>query len=300
MRIIDGAEIEKFLPEPAECVQFVQRVLEIKHECVLPPKVSLHFSEHNFFNTMPCMMPKIDRMAVKAVSRVVGRHPSVQGDMLVYEMSSGRLLAVLDATVITEWRTGAVAAHSLNLFGRPQGILSMIGLGATARTTLKCFLSAYPNNRPRRIKLLRYKDQAERFATEFEGFGVCFEIVETIESLIRNADTIVSCVTAFDCPVAKDDWFQTGCLVIPVHTRGFQNCDLFFDKVFADDRGHVCHFSNFSKFQFFAEVADVVMNKCPGRESSDERILVYNIGIGLHDLYLANEIIKRSSLESKE
>ena len=27
--------------------------------------------------------------------------------------------------------------------------------------------------------------------------------------------------------------------VIPVHTRGFQNCDLFFDKVFADDTDHV-------------------------------------------------------------
>ena len=79
-------------------------------------------------------------------------------------------------------------------------------------------------------------------------------------------------------------------MVIPVHTLGFTNCDLFFDKVFADDYGHVKHFKYFDKFKSFAEVSDVVNGIKPGRENDEERILVYNIGIALHDIYYAGQI----------
>ena len=47
--------------------------------------------------------------------------------------------------------------------------------------------------------------------------------------------------------------------MVPVHTRGFSNCDLFFDKVFADDYGHVKHFKYFDKLT--AEQANVFFNK---------------------------------------
>ena len=59
---------------------------------------------------------------------------------------------------------------------------------------------------------------------------------------------VVSCATYFENDIAENGWFKKGVLVIPVHTRGFMNCDLFFDKVFADDTGHVDHFTNFTKF----------------------------------------------------
>ena len=256
--MLDEKVVAKVLPTPEECVQWVVDILTRKSECILPPKISLHFAECNFFNTMPSQIPWIDRMGVKAIIRVIGRKPTVQGDLMLYEMSSGKLLSIMDATLITQWRTGAVAAHSLNIFGKKNGVLAMLGLGATARTTLKSFLAAYPSNRPVQIKLLRYKDQAERFIEEFDKERLDFKIIDSIPDLIRDSDSIVSCVTAFDGPIADDSLFKSGCTVIPVHTRGFQNCDLFFDKVFADDRGTVCHFGNFDKFRYFGEVASVL------------------------------------------
>jgi ornithine cyclodeaminase/alanine dehydrogenase-like protein (mu-crystallin family) len=78
--------------------------------------------------------------------------------------------------------------------------------------------------------------------------------------------------------------------VIPVHTRGFQNCDLFFDKVFADDTGHVKSFQYFDRFKQFAEVSDVLCGASGGRENNEERILVYNIGLAIHDIYFAHKI----------
>lgn len=76
----------------------------------------------------------------------------------------------------------------------------------------------------------------------------------------------------------------------PIHTLGFTNCDLFFDKVFVDDTEHVRNFRNFDRFKNMGEIHDVVTNSTPGRESDQERILVYNVGIACHDLYYAAKI----------
>lgn len=108
--------------------------------------------------------------------------------------------------------------------------------------------------------------------------------------MVRGSDVIISCVTYAPNDFCSDDAFDEGVLVVPVHTLGFTNCDFFFDKVFADDTGHVCHFKNFDKFRSFAEVSDVVNGVKPGRENDKERILAYNIGISLHDINFAAHI----------
>ena len=90
--------------------------------------------------------------------------------------------------------------------------------------------------------------------------------------------------------VFSDTFFDEGVLVVPVHTRGFTNCDLFFDKVYADDYGHVHHFKNFDKFRYFAEICDVVNENAIGRENDKERILAYNIGVSMHDINYAAHI----------
>ena len=82
-----------------------------------------------------------------------------------------------------------------------------------------------------------------------------------------------------------------------MHTRGFQNCDLFFDKVFADDTNHVKGFKYFDKFQSFAELSEVLTGQKNGRASDEERILSYNIGIALHDIYFASKIYTLCSSE---
>ena len=65
--------------------------------------------------------------------------------------------------------------------------------------------------------------------------------------------------------------------MVPVHTRGFSNCDLFFDKVYGDDTNHICHFKYFNQFKSFSEISDVLTGKALGRENNKERIIAYNI-----------------------
>ena len=100
------------------------------------------------------------------------------------------------------------------------------------------------------------------------------------------------------CP--KNDLFKEGCLVVPIHTRGFQNCDLFFDKVYGDDTDHVKGFRYFSQFKQYAELEDVLSGRTAGRENDHERILSYNIGLGLHDILFASKIYDSLSAQSPE
>ncbi|MBE6400922.1 MAG: ornithine cyclodeaminase family protein [Verrucomicrobia bacterium] len=299
MKLIDFSEIAALKISPKDCFAWVKDAFLIKPKSLLPPKISTKQEGNVFFNTMPCLIPQIERFGVKEVSRFPNRVPALKSDLMLYDAKSGELLSVMDATWITAMRTGAVAALAVKTFRRKDAkIYSFVGLGNTARATLLCLLENTDTQERQTIRLLKYKGQEKLFAERFSGYGnVCFEFVDSMRELIVGADVVVSCVTAFDSPVAKDEWFKEGVLVVPVHTRGFQNCDLFFDKVFADDRGHVEGFKYFSKFKQFGELSDVLLGKIPGRESERERILAYNIGIALHDVYFASKIYERSRAE---
>ena len=229
------------------------------------------------------------------MSRIEGQIPTLKSDITLYDAESGRLLAVMDGDWITAMRTGAVAALAARTFQR-EGVVtySMIGLGNIARAVALCLIA--DNNNPITIRLMRYKDQAEQFAERFKAYDhVTFEIVEDKTAFISEADVLISCVTVATELLFPDDFlFKKGVTVIPVHVRGFQNCDLFFDKVFGDDTGQIQKFKYFNQFHEYDEIHHVLQGKNPGRTNNEERILSYNYGIALHDIVFASKIYERA------
>ena len=299
--IISHADILALHISPSVCMEGIEESFRIKSQAQLKPKISLHPQGDDFFNTMPCMLPSsIGRFAVKEVRRIAGQVPSLSSEIMLYDSHTGRLLALLDGDWITTMRTGAVAALAVRMFEhKGNTTYSFIGLGNTARATALCILAGHKEG-PVTFRLLRYKDQAEDFKKRFSEYPqLCFEDVDSPEQLIGGADVVLSCLTAAPSLICPDDsLYRKGVVVVPVHTRGFQNCDLFFDKVFGDDKGHIEGFRYFSRFHSFAEMSDVMTGNCPGRESDDERILCYNIGLGLHDALFASRIYDMMDLSS--
>lgn len=296
MRYITSEDIEILNITPAESVEWVREAFLIKDRCQLPPKISLHPRGNDFFNTMPCMLPEeYHTFGCKVVSRVKGNHPALKSEMMVFDTLTGGMTALVNCDWITARRTGAVAALAINTLRSSKAeIYSFIGLGAMAYATLDCLL-ATNKDKQLTIRLKRYKDQAEKVISHYGRIdNVRFEIVDTMENLIEGADVVVSCITDAEGLLMEDiSLFKPGVLVVPVHTRGFQNCDTTFDKVFADDEGHVKGFRFFNQFHQFGELADVLKGVIPGRESDSDRILSYNIGLGLHDIFFADKIIFR-------
>ncbi|MCF0135571.1 MAG: ornithine cyclodeaminase [Lachnospiraceae bacterium] len=290
MKVIDFETIRRMNIVPEQCYRWAEKMIADKKKTILPPKISLRPREGIFVNTMPSILDN-GFGGVKVVTRYPEREPSLDSKILLMDVKTGEFLALMDANWITAMRTGAVAAHSvITLAKTDYETVAIMGLGNTARATL-LILASVEKNRHFKIKILRYKQQAEDFARRFEDLeNIEFTIVDTYEELIKGSDVVISCVTYFADDVCADEYFDEGVTVIPVHTRGFTNCDLFFDKVYADDTGHVDNFKNFSKFKKFAEMCDVVNGVVPGRENDKERILAYNIGLSIHDINFAGHI----------
>ena len=141
-----------------------------------------------------------------------------------------------------------------------------------------------------KINILAYKDQHISFMERFKDFSnLQFNVYTNVKDMIKISDVIFSCVTTADCCFAEPECFKTGVLVVPVHTRGFQNCDLVFDKIYCDDIGHISGFKYFNEYKYVAELTDVLNDKNFKRNDED-RLLAYNIGISLQDVFFASKI----------
>lgn len=231
---------------------------------------------------------------VKIVTRYPDRTPSLDSAILLYDLTNGTCLALMDGDWITTMRTGAVAAHTIALLKKPDAHkIAVAGLGNTAVASLLC-LADTSHGENHEIGLLAYKDQHLRFQERFAACpALTFHVFEDISDMAEWCDVFLSCITATDNDLVSPDAFKPGTLVVPVHTRGFTQCDLSFDKVFCDDISHVSSFKYFPAFKDkLTEVASTVAGKAPGRETDDERIIAYNIGIALHDIFFASKIEK--------
>lgn len=295
MHIISTQQIVSLSISPVQCVEWVKEAFLLKSRCQLPAKISVHPQGNDFFTTMPCLLPEeYGRFGVKVVSRINGKQPALKSELMLYDSRTGGLLALVDCDWITAMRTGAVATLAIQTFRAKNATqYAFIGLGSTARATLRCLLET-ESEQMHHIKLFRYKNQAEKIVDEFTSYeNAEFEIVGTMAELVMDSDVVVSCITDATGLLVEDvSLFKPGVLVVPVHTRGFQNCDTVFDKVFADDTAHVCGFKYFSQFLEFHEIKDVLNGTVCGRISDRERILSYNIGLGLHDVWFSNKIYK--------
>ena len=295
MKIVSFDDILKLNITPQTCYRWVSEMITNKDEVLLPAKISMKPAEGIFCNVMPCIIrgEKMEWGGVKIVTRYPDRIPSLDSRLLLFNAQNGKFLALMDADWITTMRTGAVAAHSILLLAKEKfSVIGMLGLGNTARAALLVLAAMLPE-KELHIKLLKYKGQEELFAKRFIEYpNLHFTFVDGADSLVRGADVVISAATYLSEDICEDKYFEEGVLVVPIHTLGFTNCDLFFDKIYADDYGHVHHFKNFEKFRYFAEVSDVVNGKAIGRENDKERILAYNIGVSMHDINFAAHIYR--------
>lgn len=284
--------------DPKTWYDWVDDALRHKADYVMPPKNRIAQEDGDYYNIMPVWLPKDNLVMVKTIGRhnlkAGEQRPAMMGDLLLYEADTGKLKALMDAEYITTLRTGAVAAHSAWLFSRKDTrIIGLLGLGNIMTVFFLTFLAerkARKENTPLEIRLYKHHGQEERFQRRFSGeTNLRFVFCDTYEETIDGADLVVSAVTRATQNFVPDSCYKKGVTVIPICTLGFQNCDLFFDQVFTDEIEQIRGFKYFERFRSVANVSDVLNGVTPGRRNDEDRILVYNYGIGIHDLYFAEK-----------
>ncbi len=296
MKIIDFKTIQELHIPVEEMYEWTSTIWKEQDDHLLAAKISIWQGESGRFMTMPAVLPKYDIAGVKFISRNVDDSeglPKRNSNIMLQRLSTHGLYAVMDGTFITTMRTGACAAYNAFNFSRKNAeSLALYGLGLTARAFMRFYAPLL--NHPMTIKVMKYKNQAELFIEEFSSFpNLKFEVCDSLETLF-DADIIVSCVSFAHSELAPVSQYRRGCTIIPIHTSGFQNCDLEFEKVFVDDVDHVKKYRYFEQFRHkMARITDVANGRAEGRTNDEERILVYNGGIALTDMYWAMKIAEK-------
>ena len=296
MKLITFEDIKKLNISPEQSYSWIDYVLRNRDKFVLPTKVRIPLEESDYCNVMPCSMPEGKFFGLKVINRSEKRRENgelnLDSQILLYDYDTANLKAILDGNLITTIRTAAVAVHSIVNFAGDYNVIAMLGLGNIG-VAIGDILFELIKNKTVVVKLLKYKNHTERFIDRFKKYkNIQFQVCDTYNDLMMDSDLVISSVTYAEEDFCDPSVYKKGCTIIPVHMRGFMECDLQFDNVIVSDLVRAKGFKYYDKFKRMSYTDDILDGKTKARKHEEERILVYNLGLAITDLYFAEKIYK--------
>lgn len=289
---IEENDIRSLKIKPEAYYKWTDNVIRNSQDFVVPTKTRMPIGDTDYFNVMPCASTEC--VGVKIVTRSENRRlankPNMDADIFLYELNDLSIKAIVDGAYITTMRTAAVAVHSVMHFSQNRDTIAMVGLGNIG-TAIGEILFAVDKNRKFKVKLYKYKDQAERFIQRFSNYqNIKFEVCNSYEDLMVGSDVVLSSVTYMENDFCPSSIYTKGCTVIPVHLRGFMDCDCHFDHVITSDLESIKKFRYYNDFKRMSTVKEALDNTSPIRMSDKDRVIVYNLGLASFDIYFASKI----------
>lgn len=237
--------------------------------------------------------------------------PSVQGAMLVFEPEQGRLTAIIESRLITEYKTAADSVLGASLLARPDSVtLLIVGAGTVARSLVKAYSAVFP--KLERIAIwARRMEQAEALAREFQEAKGTVAAVPDLAAAAGQADIIATATMARE-PVLHGAWVKPGTHVdlIGAYKADMREADdelIAGGLLFVDSRattlGHIGELAIpiangvMTADAVQGDFYDMVQDPSCGRQS-DAEITVFKNGGGAHlDLMMARYIAERAEGE---
>ena len=311
---LGGADVDALALTDDEILDAVRGVVAAqgRGETVIEPRTHLFPRGVNgHFNVLRGAVPAF--AGVKVVGDYVDNHrlglPSELALLLLMDPATGVPRAIIDATAITEMRTGAVTAIGAeHLARRGARVLGHVGARGTAYWNVRLLCRVLPSLEEVRVHSLR-PESREAFARRLtEDLGRPVRAVDSWEECLRGADVMVeaSRLTAPE-PLLSTAWVTPGTLVIPYGTVSAVELQLtdVMDKVVVDDwgqagvgplgslRAHVDS-GRLTAETLHAELGQIVAGDRPGRERDDERILFWHRGLSITDVALGEAMLAKA------
>ena len=215
LRFLSGVDIERIGLGPDLVLGAVEDALRAQgeHRVVLEPREHLvpdpAFRGH--FNLLRAYIAPLEVAGVKVVGDYVDNYkrglPSELALLTLYDPRTGVPKAILDATAITEWRTGAVTAlGARHLARRGARVLAHIGARGTAFANVT-LLDRVLELDEIRVTSARAESRAAFGARLSATLETPVRVVETIEEAVRGADVVVE-ATRLPAPepILRTDW----------------------------------------------------------------------------------------------
>ncbi|MDJ0970381.1 MAG: ornithine cyclodeaminase family protein [Kiloniellales bacterium] len=288
-----------------------------RRETVIEPRVHLEpdpaFRGH--FNVLRGYVAPLDLAGVKIVGDYVDNYqqglPSEMALLNLFDPRTGMPVALLDATAITEMRTGAITALGAKYLARRDvKVLGHIGARGSSYWNVRLIARLFDLEEVRVHS--RRPESREPFAAGLaDELGIPVRAVDSWEAALTGADIQVEASRlAAPEPLFKTDWVAPGNLVIPYGTMSAVELSLtdVMDKVVVDDRGQMragklgalrAHVDGgkINEETVHAELCEMVAGERPGRESDDETILFWHRGLSLSDIALGAAMLRKAEAQ---
>jgi ornithine cyclodeaminase len=274
---------------------------------ILPSKdhLALAYPER-LFNILKGYVEPINVAGVKVIGDFEKNYehglPSELALITLYHPETGAPFAIVDGTLITWMRTGAVTAVGAKYLAseRPR-VLAHIGARGTAWYNL-AMLDLLFDFEEIRVSSRR-PESRERFADEMtRRLKKKVSVAESSEAAVRDADIIIDASRLLEPEVlVPERLVKPGALIQPYGAvlSVERTLPLRVDKLVVDDWNQ-CQKSQYGQFagliqagelrseHVYAEIGEIVAGLKPGRETPLERILFWHKGFAVSDIMLGH------------
>ena len=284
-------------------------------ETVIEPRVHLipdaAFNGH--FNVLRGYVAPLGLAGVKIVGDYVDNYkqdlPSEMALLNLFDPRTGMPVAVLDASAITDMRTGALTAlGARHLARKGSKILGHIGARGTAYWNVRLLDRLFDFDEIRVHS--RRRESRDAFARRLStDLGKNVHATDDWESCVRGADIVVEASRLDEpAPLLRTEWIKQGAFVVPYGTMSAVELSLtdIMDKLVVDDwgqckggmfgslRAHV-EAGKLSAATLHAELGQIVAGTRPGRERDDETNLFWHRGLSISDIALGHAMLEKAA-----
>jgi ornithine cyclodeaminase/alanine dehydrogenase-like protein (mu-crystallin family) len=153
VRYLSRADVEAVGPAGTEVIEILDAVFRAKRAGAveMPPKIGVHPREDAFIHAMPAYLSDADAVGLKWVAGYPGNQrlglPYIHGLFVLSDAPTGRPLAVMDATWITEVRTAAASMLGIRALAEgPVETIGIIGCGRQGHVHLELAGQVFPRS----------------------------------------------------------------------------------------------------------------------------------------------------------
>jgi alanine dehydrogenase len=276
-----------------------------KGKTIMPAKIYLPLEQYQGdFRAMPAFVggsAGLKWVNVHPRNRIKTGLPTVMAVFIYSDPETGFPLAIMDGTIITNYRTSASGAVASKYLARKESkSLGLIGCGAQAQTQLEA-ISRFFN-----FDVIRVFAPSEDSINTFIARNSAFNIKKASTEEATKSD-IICTTTPVKKPIIDRAWIEAGTHInaIGADAKGKQELDpaiLLNAKVVVDDVAQASHSGEinvpitkgiYRKENIYATLGEVVAGSKPGREGNE--ITVFDsTGLAIQDVATAKVIVEEA------
>ena len=317
LHYLNGLDVSALAMSDDEIIAAVEAGLlaQGRGETVIEPRVHLvpDASFNGHFNVLRGYIASLNLAGVKIVGDYLNNYqkalPSEMALLNLFDPRTGTPVAVIDASAITDMRTGAMTAVGAKHLARCDSkVLGHIGARGTAYWNVRLLDRQFDFEEIRVHS--RRPESRNAFARKLaDDLAKEIRVTDDWEACVRGADIVVEASRLErPTPLLKTAWIKKAALVVPYGTMSAVELSLtdIMSKIVVDDWGQ-CKSGTFGALRahveseklteatLHAQLGEIVAGRKPGREREDETILFWHRGLSISDIALGHAMLEKAT-----